>query len=218
MDSTVMAKILLRRDLRSLCVFALLTTLVAGCANDLVETTLPPKTQPAPSQDYLIAPGDTLAVFVWANPDLSIVNVPVRPDGKVTTPLAEDVVAAGKTAAQLSRDIEQELSASVRNPRVTVSVTDFVGLYSKQVRVVGAAVEPRSIPYREGMSVLDVVIAIGGLTEFANGNRAILVRVVGGEEKRYRVRLDDLINKGHIAENIQVLPGDVLIIPEIRLF
>ncbi|MBK1731489.1 sugar ABC transporter substrate-binding protein [Thiococcus pfennigii] len=195
-----------------------LGTLLAGCANDAIETSSPEQTAQLPGADYLIAPGDTLAVFVWAEPDLSIVNVPVRPDGKITTPLAEDIVAAGKTASGLAREIEQELRAYIRKPVVTVSVTDFVGLYSKQVRVVGAAVEPQSIPYRDGMSVLDVVIAIGGLTEFANGNKAILIRNVDGTEKRYRVRLDDLINRGRISENIQVLPGDVLIIPEGRLF
>lgn len=214
-----MSKLFKNHTLLFFGVFVLLAAQSTGCANnDRVETTLPAQTPQAADQDYLIAPGDTLAVFVWANPDLSIVNVPVRPDGKITTPLAEDVVAAGKTASELARDIEQKLSAYVRNPGVTVSVTDFIGLYSKQVRVVGAAVEPQSIPYREGMSVLDVVIAIGGLTEFANGNRAILVRSIDGEERRYRVRLNDLINKGRMSENIPVQPGDVLVVPEATIF
>ncbi|WP_242464019.1 XrtA/PEP-CTERM system exopolysaccharide export protein [Thiococcus pfennigii] len=218
MKSNSMGKPFRDHTLLLLLASVFLGTLLAGCANDAIETSSPEQTAQLPGADYLIAPGDTLAVFVWAEPDLSIVNVPVRPDGKITTPLAEDIVAAGKTASGLAREIEQELRAYIRKPVVTVSVTDFVGLYSKQVRVVGAAVEPQSIPYRDGMSVLDVVIAIGGLTEFANGNKAILIRNVDGTEKRYRVRLDDLINRGRISENIQVLPGDVLIIPEGRLF
>jgi len=218
MDLTLMGRPFRNRTIVLFVVFLPLLMQVAGCANDRIETTSPPQTPQLSNQDYLIAPGDTLAVFVWANPDLSIVNVPVRPDGKITTPLAEDIVAAGKTATQLARDIEEDLAAYVRNPDVTVSVTNFVGLTNKQVRVVGAAVEPQSIPYRDGMSVLDVVIAIGGLTEFANGNKAVLVRTVDGQEKRYRVRLSDLLNRGDISENFPVLPGDVLLIPEARFF
>lgn len=198
--------------------FALGLLILGGCASDNFEAESPVSAQQVPSQDYLIAPGDTLAVFVWANPDLSIVNVPVRPDGKITTPLAEDIVASGKTATELARDIERKLASYVRNPGVTVSVTNFVGLYDKQVRVVGAAAEPQSIPYRDGMTLLDVVIAIGGLTEFANGNKAMLVRNVDGQERHYRVRLNDLLNKGRMKENIAVLPGDVLIIPEASFF
>jgi polysaccharide export outer membrane protein len=168
--------------------------------------------------DYVIAPGDALAVFVWNNPDLTVEEVPVRPDGKITTPLAEDVKASGKTSAELAGDIEQKLARFVKYPEVSVTVTKFVGRYSEQIRVLGEATEPQSQPYREGMTLLDVVIAVGGLTEFADGNKALLVRNVDGETRTFRVRLHDLINKGDISANVDMLPGDVLIIPEATWF
>ncbi len=197
---------------------SLLILFCSGCATDTIES-LPPASHATHDLDYRIAPGDVLAVFVWNNPDLSIVNVPVRPDGKITTPLAEDIQASGKTASELGTAIEERLSQFVRQPDVTVTVTAFVGLYDQQIRVVGNGVKrTQSIPYREGMTLLDVVIAIDGLTEFANGNRAMLVRNVGGTERKYRVRLDDLIEKGRMSANTDVLPGDVLIIPEVTWF
>ena len=165
------------------------------------------------SSSYLIGPGDSLSVFVWGNPDLSA-SVPVRPDGKITTPLVEDVEASGKTPTQLARDMEQRLSRYVKNPVVTVTVSSFIGRYSEQVRVIGEAAKPQALNYRENMTVLDVLIEVGGLTEYAAGNRAKIVRVVNGEQKKIRARLYDLIKKGDISANITMKPGDILIIPE----
>jgi polysaccharide biosynthesis/export protein len=190
----------------------------SGCATNQTEA-LAPASYANHNLDYRIAPGDTLVVFVWDNPDLSIVNAPVRPDGKITTPLAEDIQASGKTATELGHAIEQRLSQYVRQPKVTITVTGFVGLYDQQIRVAGDGIDrAQSIPYRNRMTVMDVVIAIGGLSEFASGNRAMLVRMVDGKEKRYRVRLNDLLQKGEMAQNVDVLPGDVLIIPEASWF
>jgi polysaccharide biosynthesis/export protein len=170
-----------------------------------------PMDQAAP--DYIIGPGDNVNIFVWQQPDLSV-TVPVRPDGRITTPLAEDVIAAGKTPTQLARDMERQLSAYVRDPVVTVIVSGIVGPYSQQVRVIGQAANPQAIPYRENMTALDVMIAVGGLTDFAAGNRASIVRVVNGETQQFGVRLNDLVNRGDIGANVQMLPGDILVIPE----
>jgi polysaccharide biosynthesis/export protein len=165
------------------------------------------------TESYRIGPGDRLRVFVWGNPGLSD-EVPVRPDGRISTPLLEDVVAANKTPAELAREIEQQLSAFVADPLVTVIVTDFVGPLTQQVRVVGEATEPQAIPFRDDMTMLDVMIEVGGLTEFAAGNRATLVRTADGQEEQYRVRLDDLVRDGDISANVAMRPGDVVIIPE----
>ncbi|MEZ5583855.1 MAG: polysaccharide export protein [Candidatus Competibacteraceae bacterium] len=185
---------------------------VSGCATNNAES-LPTATYEASSPPYVIAPGDNLDVFVWDNPQLST-EVQVRPDGKVTTPLAEDVQASGKTPNELAREIERLLSRYVLDPVVTVKVTEFVGRYSEQIRIVGEAARPQSLPFRESMTALDVMIAVGGFTEFADGNRSTLVRSVDGEEKKFRLRLDDLVNDGDISANVDMLPGDVLIIPE----
>jgi polysaccharide export outer membrane protein len=166
-----------------------------------------------PTELYRIGPGDTLKVFVWGNPGLSD-EVPVRPDGRVSIPLLEDVEAADKTPTELGREIEERLSAFVADPLVTVIVTEFVGPFSEQVRVVGEAVEPRAIPYRDDMTILDLMIEVGGLTEFAAGNRSTLVRIAEGAEQQYRVRLDDLVRDGDISANVAMRPGDVVIIPE----
>lgn len=165
------------------------------------------------SLPYIIGPGDTVDIFVWGNEELSAI-VPVRPDGKITTPLVEDVQASGKTPTQLAREMERRLQRFIKNPIVTVVVTEFVGRQSEQIRVIGKAQDPQAIPYTEGMTVLDVMIAVGGLTEFAAGNRATIIRVVGNEQKEFTVRLDDLINDGDISANVDMWPGDVLIIPE----
>lgn len=162
---------------------------------------------------YRIGPGDVVNIFVWRNPELTT-TVPVRPDGRISVPLLEDLVAAGKTPSELGREMERELGVFIQNPLVTVIVTNFVGMFDQQVRVVGQAQQPRSIPYRADMTMLDVMIAVGGLTPFADGNRATLVRTVGGEQQQFRVRLDDLLRGGEIAANTAVLPGDVVIIPE----
>ena len=162
---------------------------------------------------YKIGPGDSLEIFVWRNPDLGI-EVPVRPDGRISVPLLEDVVAAGKTPTQLSREIEEKLAQYIQDPLVTVIVTNFVGNYTEQVRVVGEATNPQAIPYRANMTVLDAMISVGGLTEFAAGNRATLVRQVEGEQMQYRLRIADLIKDGDITANANLLPGDVIIIPQ----
>ena len=163
--------------------------------------------------EYLIGPGDTISINVWRNPEVSQV-VPVRPDGKISTPLVEDLAASGKTTTQLARDIEQVLGKFLQQPVVTVIVTGFVGPYSEQVRVIGQAAKPQALPYRQGMSVMDVLIAVGGLAEFAAGNRANIVRTVDGKQHEIPVRLDDLIKRGEISANMPMRPGDVLIIPE----
>ena len=171
---------------------------------------------PAPAQvtpDYLIGAGDSVNIFVWRNPELSS-GVTVRPDGKITTPLIEDVPASGKTPTQLARDMEKELSVYVKNPVVTVMVNGFVGPFSEQIRVVGQATNPQALAYRDQMTLLDLIIAVGGLTEFAAGNRSTIVRVVDGEWAQFGVRIDDLINGADITANAYVLPGDILIIPE----
>jgi len=190
----------------------LLMLALAGCASQgNVPDNLGKKGEKAPL--YLIGPGDSLQIFVWQNPDLSV-GVPVRPDGRITTPLVSDMKASGKTPSQLARDLETELAAYIKNPVVTVMVTSFVGRYTEQIRVVGAAAQPQSIPYRARMTVLDVMIAVGGLNQFAAGNRARLIRTVDGEKKKISLRLHDLLKEGEIEANRRVLPGDILIIPE----
>jgi polysaccharide export outer membrane protein len=163
--------------------------------------------------NYIIGPGDSLNVFVWRNPELSS-TVSVRPDGKFTTPLVEDLKASGKTPSALAREIEKKLGEYIRDPLVTVTVGSFVGEYKEQVRVVGQATKPAAIPYRKDMTVLDVMIDVGGLTEFAAGNRASIVRMSGNGHEQYRVRLDDLIKGGDIDANVAMQPGDIVIIPE----
>jgi polysaccharide biosynthesis/export protein len=167
----------------------------------------------ARSPDYIVGPLDSLQIFVWRNPEVTT-TVPVRPDGRISTPLIEDLQAAGKTPTQLARDIERELAKYIVDPVVTVIVTGFSGPYSQQVRVIGEAAKPQAIPYRENMTVLDVMIAVGGLTDFASGNRAILLRQENGGQKQYRVRLADLVKDGDVTANARVLPGDVLMIPQ----
>ncbi len=187
--------------------------ILAACAGaDYKASDLPDEVATRPLE-YQIGPGDSLQIFVFDHAELST-TVQVRPDGKISTPLVEDLQAAGKTATQLARDIERELSEYVRAPVVTVIMQSFAGSAQQQVRVVGQAVEPRAIQYRQGMTVLDVVIAVGGLSEFAAGNNAKIVRKVDDRTVEIAVRLDDLLNKGRMSENVRMLPGDVLIIPE----
>jgi polysaccharide biosynthesis/export protein len=165
--------------------------------------------------EYRIGPGDSLNVFVFNQPDLSV-TVPVRPDGLISTPLVENMEAAGKTPSELGRDIEKVLAEYVRTPKVNIIVQNFVGTYGDQIRVLGQAQHPQSLPYRNGMTLLDVMIAVGGLGEFAAGNRARLVRQQDGKSVEMRVRLQDLVNGGDIGANMPMQPGDVLIIPQSR--
>ncbi|MGK0306185.1 MAG: polysaccharide export outer membrane protein [Gammaproteobacteria bacterium] len=162
---------------------------------------------------YIIGPGDSLSIFVWRNPDISGSFV-VRPDGKVTTSLVEDIEVSGKTPTALARQLEEQLGKYINNPRVTVSVSGFQGPLSEQVRVIGEAMNPRAVNYTERMTLLDLMISVGGLTEFASGNSAKLVRMVSGVQKTFEIRIDDLIKNGEIEENIDMLPGDIIIIPE----
>lgn len=183
--------------------------LVSGCA-----TSYPPAPSAAASADYnyVIGPGDAVNVVVWRNPELSM-SVPVRPDGKITTPLVEDLPALGKDASTLARDIEKELGKYIREPVVTVIVTQFVGPYSEQIRVVGEAGKPQVLPYSQKMTLLDVMIAVGGMTAYADGNAATILRTAEGN-KQYSVRIKDLIKRGDVTANVEMRPGDVLIIPQ----
>jgi polysaccharide export outer membrane protein len=194
-----------------------LALLLAACAGGPTVTEAPAAPQGAgvASPEYRIGPGDNLNVYVFNQPELTT-NVQVRPDGLVSTPLVENMQAAGKTPSQLGRDIEKVLAEYVRSPKVNIIVTGFVGTYGDQIRVVGQAAHPQSLPYRNGMTVLDVVIAVGGLGEFAAGNRAHIVRHEGTKQIEMKIRLDDLVQKGDITANVAMQPGDVLIIPQSR--
>src|SRR3954470_18405885 len=170
-----------------------------------------PERAATPEYNYLIGPLDTINIMVWRNPDLST-SVPVRPDGKVTVPLVEDLPVLGKDSTQLARDIEKRLGRFIRDPVVTVVVTSFNGPYSEQIRVIGEAPKRQSLPYRQKMTLMDVMIAVGGLTDFADGNNAKILRTQ--ENRQYSVRLKDLVRRGDVSANVEVKPGDVLIIPQ----
>ncbi|WP_440874887.1 XrtA/PEP-CTERM system exopolysaccharide export protein [Thalassotalea sp. PLHSN55] len=165
------------------------------------------------SYKYLIGAGDVINIFVWRNPEVSG-SFTVRPDGMITTSLVEDIVASGKTPTELARSIEEILATYLRDPVVTVTVNNFVGPYSEQIRVIGEAAQPKAINYTQNMTLLDVMIAVGGLTEFADGNDAVLVRVENGAQKQYQILIEDLIKNGQISANVDVLPGDIIVIPE----
>ena len=183
--------------------------LLSGCAS----TPVPQAAAASPAEHYIIGPGDQLDIYVRDNPTLSV-DVPVRPDGRISIPLVQSMVAAGKTPEDLAHDLEVALSQYIRVPLVTVIVKSFVGAYSQQVRVVGQATTPRAVPYRSGMSLLDVMIAVGGLTKYADGNDAkIIRRMADGSEVSIPVKLASLMN-GVIKYNVPMRPGDILIIPE----
>lgn len=168
-----------------------------------------------PVDQYVIGSGDTLSVFVYRNPDLSEGNVSVRPDGRISVPLIEDITASGKTPTQLAREVEGRLKKYIQDPNVTVIVRSFIGPFDRQIRVIGEATEPAAIPYRDHMTLLDVMIATKGLTKYAAGNRAEVVRHdTDGKQVGIRVRLSDLIKDGDISQNIEMQPGDTLIIPQ----
>lgn len=164
------------------------------------------------SPNYIIGPGDALQVYVWRNPELTS-TVPVRPDGKISTPLVEDMIAVGKTPSQLARDIEKVLGEFVRSPQVNIIVTQPVSSFS-QVKVIGQVANPQSMAFREGMTVLDAVLAAGGLAPFAAGNRAKVIRTEHGKRQEIKIKLDNVVNKGDLATNVALLPGDVLVVPE----
>lgn len=181
----------------------------AGCASNSYD----PAPEKAASSDYNyhIGPGDTVNIVVWRNPELSM-SVPVRPDGKIAAPLIEDLPAIGKDPTKLARDIEKALAQFIRDPVVTVIVTQFVGPYSEQIRVIGEAAKTQVLPYKQNMTLLDVMIAVGGLTDFADGNGASILRAADGN-KQYGVRIKDLVKRGDVSANVEMKPGDVLIIP-----
>lgn len=189
---------------------------LAGCQSSGSTKPAPATTAATPQSEYVIGPGDTLQIFVWQHPEVSV-TIPVRPDGRISTPLVEDVVAVGKTPTQLARDLEVQIGQFIRTPSVSVIVTNFVGTFSNQVRVVGQAASPQAIPFRQDMTLLDVMIQVGGLSPTAAGNRAKIIRRSGGQEQEIKVRIEDLLNDGDTSKNVVMEPGDVLIIPESRL-
>jgi len=199
----------------------MLVLLVSGCG-------YPPLNQEddaiIPSDyTYIIGPGDSVNIFVWGNPDIST-TATVRPDGKITIPLAEDLLASGKTPSQLARVMEKELAKYVRDPQVVIMVGGFQGVYSQQVRVIGqldggggggsAHYSAKSFPYKKDMTLLDLVIQIGGLGQYADGNRASIIRNIDGEPQHFGIRIDDLVDNADLTANVKILPGDIVIIPE----
>jgi len=201
---------------RRALLFGAVLSVLATCTT-FAQQSAPAAPADGVSPQYVIGPGDTLQVFVWNHPELTVV-VPVRPDGQISTPLVENMVAAGKTASNLARDLETKLSEYVRSPTVNVIVTAALSTFS-QVKAIGQVSKPQALPYREGMTVMDVVLACGGLNEFAAGNRAKIVRSgdgKGGKNEEIRVRLSDLINKGDMKQNLKMRPGDVLVVPQSR--
>ncbi len=198
---------------------AMLSIMLTGCAGSASGPQLPPASfvamQEGPGEEYVIGPLDELTVFVWRNPELGA-QVQVRPDGRITTPLITDMPAVGKTPSMLAEDIKLQLSQFIQEPLVSVIVNKFAGTFSQQVRVVGATGKPASIPYRANMTLLDAMIAVGGLSEFASGNHAKLIRFdkEQGHQREYALRLGDLLRKGESRANVMLMPGDVIIIPE----
>ena len=191
---------------------ALLAVVLAGCGTTSGGLPKAPTSVSAADYNYIIGPGDTINIMVWRNPDLSM-SVPVRPDGKLSTPLVDELMVQGKTPTDVARELEQVLSKFVRDPVVTVIVNGFVGPYSEQIRVVGEAARPQAMPFKNKMTVLDVMIATGGLTDFADGNAARIIRASEGN-KQYSVRLKDLIKRGDVSANVEMRPGDILLIPQ----
>jgi polysaccharide biosynthesis/export protein len=185
-----------------------------AAAADAPTTATTATAQAEVSPDYRIGPGDTLKVSVFQNDELTA-TLPVRPDGKISTPLVEDMVAVGKTPSQLARDIEKSLAVYIKSPKVSVVVTVALSVYS-QVKIIGQVKTPESLPFREGMTVLDAVLAAGGLTQFAAGNRAQLIRTENGKQTEIKVKLDSLLNKGDMKQNLALRPNDVLVVPETR--
>jgi polysaccharide export outer membrane protein len=192
-----------------------LAQIISACStNSLPTATLhSSNTSDINSYKYLIGAGDVLNIFVWRNPEVSGSFV-VRPDGMITTSLVEDIKVAGKTPTELARSIEEILGTYLREPIVTVTVNSFVGPFSEQIRVIGEAAQPRAINYTQHMTLLDVMIQVGGLTEFADGNNAVLVRIEDGLQKQYEILIDELLKDGEISANVDMLPGDIIIIPE----
>lgn len=196
---------------KSIIAVAATIAILGGCASSYPPA--PQSAQLSGPDRYLIGPGDTLDIVVWRNPEVSR-SVVVPPDGRINVPLVEDLPAAGMTSIELADAIEAELGRYIKDPIVTVIPGGFQGPYSRQVRVVGEAVNPQALQYRRGMTLLDVMVTVGGLTEFAAGNQATLLRTLGDERKQYSLRLSDLVRDGDVSANVEVAPGDIIIIPE----
>lgn len=191
---------------------------VSAPATQLPAATFNTVTPQAPTEDYVLGPLDKVTIHVWRNPELSAEDIQVRPDGRITIPLVQDMVAVGKTPTQLQNDIRDKLSEYIEQPIVSVIVNEFNGALPQQIRITGAGAQPAALPYRTGMTLLDAMIAVGGLGEFASGNRATLTRYDPRTKtnKVYRVRLKDLLNKGDATANVALKPGDTISIPESR--
>jgi polysaccharide export outer membrane protein len=198
---------------RNRCRYGLLACLVALPAACRAPAPSLVGAPPPPIGQYVIGPGDDLNVFVYRAPELSAI-VPVRPDGRISTPLAPDVVADGRTPSQLARALEARLSAYVKQPNVTVMVTGFVGPPQRQIRVIGEVAQPLELPYRKGLTILDVMIAAKGVTQFAAGNRALIIRQEPGGARTFNVRLKDLLTDGDISQNVALQPGDTVFVPQ----
>jgi len=198
------------KTLNRLSIAIILLTLL-GCASS--QSTLLPESKSKPTSDYQIGPGDQLQIFVWRNPDLSS-NVVVRPDGRISSPLIDDLEVAGHSAVEISRNIEHKLSTFIRTPKVSVMVSGFRSTVGQQIRVIGNATNPMTLSYRTGMTLLDVMIEVQGLSDFADGDNAKLIRKEKGVDKQYTIELDSLVRGGDISKNRAVLPGDTIIIPE----
>lgn len=202
------------RNLVKVAVMAFVAVGVAACSG---LRTLPPAkmtdAKNATTTEYRIGSDDSLQIFVWRNPELTT-GVSVRPDGRITIPLIEDLPAVGKTPTELARDIEKRLATYIQDPIVTVIMQGFVGPFQDRVRIVGEAARPQALPYRSTMTLLDVMIQVGGITNFAAGNRATVTRVVSGKQRSYRLLLDDLLRDGDMAANVKIEPGDLIVIPE----
>ncbi len=209
----------INRFSRLLASSAVASLALSGCAGSGAGTQLPPASfvsmQEGPGEEYVIGPMDELTIFVWRNPELGA-SVQVRPDGRITTPLITDMPAVGKTPSMLAEDLKLQLSQYIQDPLVSVMVNKFAGTFSQQVRVIGATAKPASLPYRANMTLLDAMIAVGGLSEFASGNHAKLIRFdkESGGQREFALRLGDLLRKGESKANVMLKPGDVIIIPE----
>ena len=202
------------KNLEFVTFLAVMILTLMGCSSSSLQLQDVKSESFSSGYNYVLGPGDVLDVFVWRNSELSATGIPVRPDGKISTPLVEDLVASGKTPRQLARDIEKQLSLYIKDPFVTVTVREFIGSLKDQIRVVGEAATPRVLPYREGLTLLDVMISVGGLTDYAAGNRASIVRIFEGKQQQINVRLQSLLKDGDITANMAMQPGDILIIPE----
>jgi len=213
---TLILKAFSRRAAAALILSSLGAAMLGACAHGPAARAAEaaPQVQSSAGSDYIVGPGDTIQVYVWRNPELTV-TVPVRPDGKISVPLVEDMVAVGKTPTVLARDIESVLSEFVKSPKVNVIVTNPVSAFSK-VRVIGQVGQPQSIPFREGMTVLDALLQVGGLSQFAAGNRAKIIRTENGKERELKVKLESLVDKADMRQNIALRPGDVIIVPESR--